>query len=80
MRHYGRYAVMITDQAMMGTEIGDRLGQVEPIETIGTDRARLDSYTESFRQAQQEYLGFRAFVSSSSARRVVPGKESGPIL
>lgn len=31
---------------------GNYLGQVEPIEKIGTDRARLDSYTEAFRQRQ----------------------------
>lgn len=31
---------------------GDRLGQVEPIETIGTDQARLDSYTSEFQQRQ----------------------------
>ncbi|MCG5508755.1 cytochrome c [Ectothiorhodospira lacustris] len=43
---------------------GDRLGQVEPIEVVGTDRARLDSYTESFRQAQRKYLGFQDFVKT----------------
>jgi len=31
---------------------GGSLGQVDPIERIGTDRARLDSYTEAFRQRQ----------------------------
>jgi mono/diheme cytochrome c family protein len=32
--------------------MGTDLGQVDPIERIGTDRARLDSYTEAFRQRQ----------------------------
>jgi hypothetical protein len=32
--------------------VGDRLGQVEPIANIGTDRGRLDSYSEWFRQRQ----------------------------
>jgi mono/diheme cytochrome c family protein len=31
---------------------GDRLGKVTPIALIGTDRARLDSYTEKFRDQQ----------------------------
>ncbi|WP_413988912.1 cytochrome c [Labrys okinawensis] len=31
---------------------GDAIGQVDPIDKIGTDRARLDSYTEEFRQRQ----------------------------
>ena len=31
---------------------GRYLGQVEPLERIGTDRARLDSYTEEFQQRQ----------------------------
>jgi hypothetical protein len=35
---------------------GDRIGQVEPIELIGTDRARLDSYTETLRAAQLSRL------------------------
>jgi hypothetical protein len=35
---------------------GARLGQVEPISRIGTDRARLDSYTEWFRERQLNEL------------------------
>jgi hypothetical protein len=35
---------------------GDRLGRVEPITALGTDAARLDSYTEWFRQRQLEEL------------------------
>jgi hypothetical protein len=31
---------------------GEHLGQVEPIGVLGSDRARLDSYTETFRQLQ----------------------------
>jgi mono/diheme cytochrome c family protein len=31
---------------------GAYLGQIDPIDKIGTDRARLDSYTEAFRQRQ----------------------------
>lgn len=43
---------------------GDRLGEVEPIEEIGTERARLASYTERFREAQREVLGFESFVTT----------------
>lgn len=43
---------------------GDRLGQVEPIERIGTDRARLDSYTPGFLRQQREHLGFTRFVKT----------------
>lgn len=32
---------------------GERLGKVEPFDTIGTDRARLDSYTEGFAARQR---------------------------
>ncbi|TCL75691.1 c-type cytochrome [Rhizobium sp. BK251] len=35
---------------------GAQLGQVDPIGSIGTDRARLDSYTENFRQMQLSEL------------------------
>lgn len=35
---------------------GDRLGKVDPITSVGTDRARLDSYTEAFRQLQLSRL------------------------
>ncbi len=35
---------------------GDRLGMVEPISSVGTDRARLDSYTSEFRQRQLDEL------------------------
>lgn len=35
---------------------GEFLGQVDPIASIGTDRGRLDSYTEWFRQLQLEKL------------------------
>ncbi|MCA0845814.1 cytochrome c [Salipiger thiooxidans] len=35
---------------------GDRLGTVEPLANVGTDRARLDSYTQSFRDAQVREL------------------------
>jgi hypothetical protein len=35
---------------------GARLGQVEPVSRIGTDRARLDSYTEWFRERQLKEL------------------------
>jgi len=31
---------------------GAKLGKVDPIATLGTDRGRLDSYTEAFRQRQ----------------------------
>jgi hypothetical protein len=40
---------------------GRYLGRVLAIGEIGTDRARLDSYTESFRQRQREVLGFTEF-------------------
>ncbi|HEX5110776.1 MAG TPA: hypothetical protein VFV95_20135 [Vicinamibacterales bacterium] len=39
-----------------GVVSGDRVGQVEPIERIGTDRHRLDSYTEAF--AANQFLLF----------------------
>ena len=35
---------------------GRELGKVEPIAGLGTDRARLDSYTEAFRARQLEEL------------------------
>jgi mono/diheme cytochrome c family protein len=35
---------------------GERIGEVEPIANLGTDRARLDSYTEAFRARQLEEL------------------------
>jgi hypothetical protein len=35
---------------------GERIGEVEPIANLGTDRARLDSYTEAFRAQQLEKL------------------------
>jgi cytochrome c553 len=35
---------------------GQNIGQVEPIANLGTDRARLDSYTEAFREQQLEKL------------------------
>lgn len=35
---------------------GRSIGQVEPIANLGTDRARLDSYTEAFRAQQLEKL------------------------
>jgi hypothetical protein len=35
---------------------GDKIGQVEPIAALATDRARLDSYTEAFRARQLEEL------------------------
>lgn len=35
---------------------GNDIGQVEPIEVLGTDRARLDSYTEGFRIRQLSEL------------------------
>jgi hypothetical protein len=35
---------------------GEGIGQVEPIANLGTDRARLDSYTEAFRAQQLEKL------------------------
>ncbi|MGF1550741.1 MAG: hypothetical protein ACFBQW_09505 [Sphingomonadaceae bacterium] len=35
---------------------GERLGKVTPIEEIGTDRARLDSYTEAFRRRQLDEI------------------------
>ncbi len=43
---------------------GGRLGLVESIEAIGTERNRLDSYTEDFRDAQREHLGFENFVKT----------------
>ena len=49
---------------------GDALGAVTPIEAIGTDRSRLDSYTEAFRQRQlgELFAGtpyrFRHFVKT----------------
>ncbi len=51
------YAVYCQDchgrQTETGYEFtGKRLGKVEPIHAIGTDRARLDSYTTEFRQRQ----------------------------
>jgi hypothetical protein len=35
---------------------GDRIGEVQPIANLGTDKARLDSYTEAFRAQQLEKL------------------------
>lgn len=35
---------------------GESIGQVQPIAGLGTDRARLDSYTEAFRMQQLEKL------------------------
>ncbi len=35
---------------------GEAIGKVEPIAGLGTDRARLDSYTEAFRARQLEEL------------------------
>jgi len=35
---------------------GQNIGEVEPIARLGTDRARLDSYTETFRAQQLEKL------------------------
>ena len=35
---------------------GDRIGQVEPITSVGTDKARLDSYTETLRARQLDEL------------------------
>jgi hypothetical protein len=35
---------------------GERLGKVVPIQDIGTDRGRLDSYTEAFRQRQLDEI------------------------
>jgi mono/diheme cytochrome c family protein len=35
---------------------GPGIGQVEPIANLGTDRARLDSYTEAFREQQLDRL------------------------
>jgi hypothetical protein len=43
---------------------GDRLGRVEPIAQLGTDPARLDSYTERFRDEQRAQLGFEQFVKT----------------
>ncbi|WP_439576730.1 c-type cytochrome [Elioraea sp.] len=43
---------------------GERLGHVEPIERIGTDRARLDSYTPDFMRQQREHLGFSRFTKT----------------
>lgn len=43
---------------------GARLGQVEPIGRIGTDRARLDSYTPAFLRQQREQLGFTRFTKT----------------
>jgi hypothetical protein len=43
---------------------GARLGHVEPIERIGTDRARLDSYTPEFLRQQRAYLGFSRFTKT----------------
>lgn len=34
----------------------ERIGQVEPIDRIGTDRRRLDSYTETFRRRQLDEI------------------------
>jgi hypothetical protein len=43
---------------------GDRLGAVVPIDEIRTDPARLDSYTDRFREAQRRRLGFDSFVKT----------------
>ncbi len=43
---------------------GERLGLVEPIVHLGTDPARLDSYTERFREAQRTQLGFEHFIKT----------------
>jgi hypothetical protein len=43
---------------------GARIGRVEPIEHIGTDRARLDSYTPAFLRQQRAYLGFNRFTKT----------------
>jgi mono/diheme cytochrome c family protein len=49
---------------------GDRLGTVEPLGSVGTDPARLKSYTEAFREAQLRELfagtpyAFRHFVKT----------------
>jgi mono/diheme cytochrome c family protein len=41
---------------------GGMIGQVTPIEAIGTDRGRLDSYTEQFRQIQRAYTAEQSFA------------------
>lgn len=41
-----------------------RLGRVEPIERIGTDRARLDSDTPEFPRQQRAHLGFTRFTKT----------------
>lgn len=56
-RGSGLYAIYCQDchgrQGEAGYEFsGSRLGQVEPIGAIGTDRARLESYTNEFQQRQ----------------------------
>jgi hypothetical protein len=43
---------------------GRYLGQVEPIGRIGTDRARLDSYTQAFLDRQRAVLGFTHFTKT----------------
>jgi hypothetical protein len=42
------------DRFRDGVKTGDRVGTVEPIEQIGTDRYRLDSYTEIFAANQYQ--------------------------
>jgi hypothetical protein len=42
------------DRFRDGIKAGDRVGTVEPIEQIGTDRYRLDSYTEVFAANQYQ--------------------------
>lgn len=43
---------------------GKRLGHVEPVDEIGTDPARLNSFTDRFREAQRRVLGFQSFVKT----------------
>jgi len=43
---------------------GAELGRVVPLGRIGTDRSRLDSYTDAFRRMQREVLGFSHFIKT----------------
>jgi mono/diheme cytochrome c family protein len=43
---------------------GAQLGRVTPIAAVGTDRARLDSYTPDFVATQHRVLGLTAFVKT----------------
>ena len=68
---YGQMPVAATATTASATAsaAGDRLGQVEDIDRIGTDRHRLDSYTASVRgEPVRAVSGLAATGSTGSAR------------